>query len=104
MKLRIENETSNVYEASYGVTTIQLGDGATTISTVNAEDGFHGICFSEAIENNGVGAEQKFADGDTVVTIDAYLQIITTNPDSLDVLIARLQEAKELLVTNQVEG
>lgn len=98
VKIIIENENDRVYVPEYGVPTIQLGDGGTDISDVIGDDGFHGICFSEAVENTGVGADH--ADelgGKRVHEIGAYLQILTNNPASLDVLIDKCQRAKAAL-------
>lgn len=101
MKIIIQDESDQVYVPDYGVPTIQLGDGFTTISDVHGEDGFHGICFSEAITNDGVGADRTDqVGGGTVDTIDAYFQILTKNPASLQVLIDKLELAKDALTTS----
>lgn len=98
MKIIIEDENDRVYTPDYGVPTIQLGDGGTTISDVIGEDGFHGICFSEAVENDGVGADRtEQIGGMKVDEAGAYLQILTKNPASIDVMIDKLQRAKAAL-------
>jgi len=101
IKIIIEGENDRVYTPDYGVPTIQLGDGGTTISDVIGEDGFHGICFSEAVENTGVGADHTDQIGGMKVDeLGAYLQILTKNPASIDVMIDKLQRAKAALEAN----
>lgn len=103
VKIVIENESEQVYLPECGVPTIQLGDGATIISDVAGEDGFCGICFSEAKINLGVGGDQTENVGNkTVDEVGAYFQILTTNPDSLDVLIDKCQRAKAALLSKAV--
>lgn len=98
VKILIENENERVYTPEYGVPTIQLGDGGTTVSDVSGDGGFHGICFSEAVENTGVGADHTDqVGGKRVHEMGAYFQILTTNPASLDVVIDKLQRAKAAL-------
>ena len=99
LKIVIENENEQVYTPEYGVPTIQLGDGETVISDVIGEDGFCGVCFSEAKVNLGVGGDQAENVGHKKVDeIGAYFQILTTNPNSLDVLIDKCQRAKAELI------
>jgi len=99
MKIIIEKPNDRVYIAIYGTPTIQLGDGATTISDVIGVDGFNGVCFSEAIVNDGVGADRtELLGGKSVTQIGAYLQILTRNPASIDVLIDKLERAKAALL------
>jgi hypothetical protein len=101
MKIEIKNGNERVYMADYGTPTIQLGDGGTTISDVHSDDGFHGVCFSECNVNDGVGADRsEDVGGKTVDEIGAYLQIITTNPASIDVLINKLKLAKKALISS----
>jgi hypothetical protein len=98
LKIIIENGNDRVYMADYGVPTIQLGDGGTTISEVIGADGFHGICFSESVENNGVGADMtQHIGGKKVDEAGVYLQILTTNPASLQVLIDKCILARDAL-------
>lgn len=100
MNIIIEDENERVYTPEYGVPTIQLGDGGTIISDVIGTDGFHGICFTEAKENLGVGGDQsEQVGGKTVDEIGAYFQILTDNPASLDVLIDKCQRAKAALLS-----
>lgn len=99
LELIIKNQNKRVYISDYGVPTIQLGDGGTTISDIAAEDGFHGICFSEAVENNGVGADMTDQIGGMKVDeIGAYLQILTKNPESLQILIDKCILARDALI------
>jgi len=95
MKIQIIDESEQVYTPDYGVPTIHLGDGATSICDVHTDEGLHGICFVEATENNGVGADRTpELKGKKVDDIGAYLQIITDNPESINVLIDKLYKAK----------
>jgi len=97
MHIKIHNENDRVYTPEYGVPTIELGDGGTTICNIIHDD-YAGVCFSEAIENTGVGADRTDQVGHKGVDeIGAYLQIITTNPESISVLIDKLQRAKRSL-------
>ncbi|MFT6550485.1 MAG: hypothetical protein ACJA1I_000513 [Zhongshania marina] len=99
VKIVIENESEQVYLPEYNVPTIQLGDGATVISDVICKDGFCGVCFSEAETNLGVGGDQAENVGNKKVDeIGAYIQILTKNPASLDVLIDKCQRAKAELL------
>jgi len=103
VKIVIESESEQVYTPEYGVPTIQLGDGETVISDVHGEDGFHGICFSEAEVNLGVGGDQTENVGSKKVDeVGAYFQILTTNPASLDVIIDKCQRAKAALLDEAV--
>ena len=98
-KILIEVQDSNVYTPEYGVPTIQLGDGATIISDVIGEDGLHGICFTKAEINKGVGGDQADqVGGRKVDEIGAYIQVLTNNPASFDVLIDKCQRAKAALL------
>lgn len=91
-------ENENFYLPDYGVPTIQLGDGGTIVSDVIGDDGFHGICFTEAEVNKGVGGDQsEQVGGKKVDDIGAYFQILTDNPASLNVLIDQCQRAKAAL-------
>lgn len=92
--ITIDKETDRLYMPDYGVATLELGDGGTLISDVESKDGFFGICFAEASDVKGVGDEHQNNPGDTVVEHGAYLQILTKNPKSLDVLIEAAQRAK----------
>lgn len=95
MKIQIIDETAQVYTAEYGVPTIHLGDGETSICDIHSDEGFHGIAFVEAEVNNGVGADRSpELKGKKVDEIGAYLQIITDNPESINVLIDQLYKAK----------
>jgi hypothetical protein len=96
--LKVTRETPRLYETEYAVVTIQLGDGGTDITTVNHEEaGMGGVAFSEAKENLGVGAYKDDLEGKGVDEIGAYLQILTPNIESLDVLIDKLIEARYFL-------
>jgi len=107
MNIVINEPNDRVYIPDYGVPTIQLGDGWTTISDVHGGDGFHGICFSESEVNDGVGADRSDAvGGRTVDEIGAYFQILTKNPASIDVVIDKLLRAKKALIEsgNYIHG
>jgi len=98
--LLIGTSSDQVFMATYGVPTIQLGDGETVISDVTTDEGFCGICFSQAEVNLGVGGDQtENVGGRKVDEIGAYLQILTKNPASLDVLIKQCQKAKAALLS-----
>ena len=98
-KILIENENDRVYTPEYGVPTICLGDGQTVVSHVIGDAGFHGVCFTECTEDSEVGDDRTSElRGRKVDEIRAYFQIITTNPRSLEVLISKLQLAKDALV------
>jgi len=100
VKIVIEQESEQVFTPSYGVPTVQLGDGETIISDVTTDEGFCGICFSEAEVNLGVGGDQtENVGGKKVDEIGTYFQILTKNPDSLDVLIDKCQRAKAALLS-----
>jgi hypothetical protein len=99
IEIEIKNGNDRVYVTEYGTATILLGDGGTTICDVTCDDGLRGVCFSEAVENNGVGADRADqVGGRRVDEISAYLQILTKNPDSFDVLIDKL-----ILARNELE-
>lgn len=99
MKILIEDENDRVYTPEHGVPTIQLGDGGTVISDVVGEDGFCGICFFDGLENRGVGGDHtEDLAGKKVDEIGAYFQIVTKNPASIDVMINKLERAKEALL------
>jgi len=103
LKIVIKNENERVYTPEYGVPTIHLGDGLTLVSNIASDEGFHGISFTEDISDGAVGAQINSENGKTVEEIGSYLQIVTKNPDSIDVLIKNLQIAKNALIKAYVE-
>ena len=90
--------SDNYYMADYGVQTIQLGDGSTLVSTVAPTDDskLFGISFSNT--EGAVGEMHPEIEGKQVDDIGCFMQILTDNPASIQVLIDRLREAKELLI------
>ncbi len=92
-----------MYRADYGVPTIQLGCGGVIISTVTPSDEnrLHGICFS--LGEGDVGQSHPENIGKKVDEIGAMLQILTTSPDSLQVMINKLTEAKESMLNHTIE-
>lgn len=104
MKIIIENPSSRVYTADYGIPTIQLGDGGTIILDIIGNDAFHGIGFIDEDNNDHVGKShtERFA-SKPVDEIGMYLQILTDNPASLDILIDKCQRAKQALIDSKIE-
>ena len=96
-KIIIENENDRVFTPKHGVPTIRLGDGGTVICDVVDLDGVSGICFFDGLENRGVGGDHSELSGQQIDKLGAYLQILTDNPASIDVMIDKLQRAKAAL-------
>ena len=77
---------------------IELGKGNTIVSDVHNVDGkWAGICISYGEARTGELVELE---GDTDEEIGAVLRIRSTNPKSLDVVIAACERAKALIPDN----
>ena len=95
-KIIIEQETDQVYRSTLGTPTIQLGDGSTMITTQITSDGFGGIGFIDLGRPSEVGVRMPSEDeGKRADELGVYFQIMTGNIASIDVLIDRLQQAKQ---------
>jgi len=81
-----------------GIPVILVGDGRTIIGELIHPD-YSGICLSM-----GAGAVGEFhpeVEGKEDHEIGVFFKIVTSNPDSLQVLIDRLEGAKKRLVLQQ---
>jgi hypothetical protein len=90
----IEEIDNRFYMTEYGVPTVQLGNGDVLICDVkfNNED-ISGVSFG--LTSGEVGEDHPEFKGKTAVADESFfLQIISTNPKSFDVLIDKLQKAK----------
>lgn len=84
---------------------VKLGDGNTNIFTFIDGQGKAGICFSpngSGIVGASVPLEKEFTPLDEIE--NAFLFIVSSNPDSLDVLIDHLEKAKQHIVPVVTEG
>jgi len=93
--------SDNYYISDYGVQTIHIGDGSTLISTVSPTDnsGLFGISFSNTI--GSVGELHPEVEGKKVDEIGSFMQILTSNPASIQVLINSLRLVKYLLIESK---
>ena len=84
----------------HNIETIELGDGNTVIGDWYSTDGsgMAGVCFTEAIDRDlPVGEKHDDLKGYVGEDLNPFFQIITSNPESLQVLINKLEMAKEAL-------
>ena len=88
-----ESNDHRVYITDYGIPTIQLGCGGVIISDLKFDNGFAGIGFSLG---QGEVGEHHHVDSDelTAKDIGVFFQIIATRPESLQVVIDKLELAK----------
>lgn len=83
-----------IHISEEGVPTIQLGCGGVIISDNYAIDGTHaGVCFT--LGSGEICEEHKDFFGKTDFEIGAFLRIIATKPESLQVLIDKLTLARD---------
>lgn len=96
-----ESNDHRVYMSEYGIPTIQLGCGGVGVSDLKFKGNeFSGIGFS--LVQGEVGEIHHHDSAGVIATdIGVFFQIIATKPESLQVVIDRLEKAKEtLLATN----
>ncbi len=89
------------YEDGQEIPSIVMGDGTIGVTDIlKNEEGLVGVGFWPAPDNGIVGnavAEDKR--GEPVTELGLQFQIMFDNPDSIDVVISRLQAAKDELIT-----
>jgi len=79
---------------------VNLGDGSTIISDVYMVDGAAGVAFRKG--NGEVGQDHTEEHAGEPLGNDHYLRVVTSNPDSLQVLIDKLMMAKASLVKENI--
>jgi hypothetical protein len=82
------------------IQTIELGDGNTVIGDWYSNDGSKmvGVCFTEAVRRDlPVGEDHSELTGYVGKDLNPFFQIITSNPASIQVLIDKLELAKDAL-------
>lgn len=89
----------NYYMAEYGIQTLHIGDGNTLVCTVEGEDGLCGVGFGST--QGAIGEFHPELRGEKVDNVGVFFQILTNNPDSLQVVIDRLCEAKTILLKGE---
>lgn len=88
-----ESKDHRVYMAEYGIPTIQLGCGGVLISDLNFKnENIAGIGFS--LGQGEVGEYHDKDSGKNATDIGVFFQIIATSPESLQVVINKLEDAK----------
>lgn len=97
----LKNETDVIYGGYNGIPTIELGKGKIGVCSIFfPNETTVGICFT-ANGSGNVGEPIPENELKNTVETNAFLQIIATNPDSLDVLIEKAQEAKRFFDLSQ---
>ena len=90
------------FMTEYGIPTIQLGTGDIIMSDLNPaneEDLYTGVCFT-LTEHQEIGKDYtEIHKGKTVVELGAFFQIISTSPESLQILADKIEIAKKTLET-----
>lgn len=97
-----ESGDKRFHMTDYGIPTIQLGCGGTTIGALYSQDDedFTGVSFT--LNNGGyIGEERYEIAGMNTEEAGSFLQITATKPESLDVLIQHLTIAREWLKKKQ---
>lgn len=98
--MNVTSVNSRVFNEN-GCATIVMGDGCTIVSdVVYSDDGLCGICFSENGVNLGIGADHEYLNGKSTDEIKPYMQILSKNPESLRVIVSRLEDAIAALSNN----
>ena len=75
-------------------TSLELGHGDISIAAVKADDGKHGVMFFHT-PNVQIGADTHEPVRTESDKREVFLQITSAKPESLDVLICKLQEARD---------
>ena len=92
MKVKTSND-HRVYMADYGIPTIQLGCGGVIVSDLSFEgENLAGVGFS--LGAGEVGESHEYLNGKMATDIDVFFQVIATKPESLQVVIDKLEKAK----------
>ena len=94
--LSVVNPSDVLYTGAGDITTVELGSGKVVISSLmfpGCEPPVVGVAFSYG-GSGKVGDEMPEHDLKTTVEVNSFLQIVATNPESLDVLIGQLVEAR----------
>ena len=95
MELKESND-HRVYMTEYGIPTIQLGCGGVIVSDLKFEgESLSGVGFSLGQGQGEVGEGHDELKGEMATDIGVFFQIITSNPESLQVVIDKLILAKE---------
>ncbi len=88
-----ESKDHRVYMSEYGIPTIQLGCGGVIVSDLNFKDSyFAGVGFS--LGRGEVGEHHHGLRGKSATDIGIFFQLIANSPDSLQVVIDKLELAK----------
>jgi len=92
MELKESND-HRCYMTPYNIPTIQLGDGGVIISDLSFKDNeFSGIGFS--LGQGEVGESHTPEEKTMAEDFGVFLQIISTSPESIQVMIDQLIKAK----------
>lgn len=75
-------------------TSLELGHGDISIAALQADDGRHGVMFFHT-PNVEIGADTHEPIRTEKDTRTVVLQITSAKPESLDVLICKLQESRD---------
>ena len=86
------------YENGDSIPTVTLGNGSVNVhSLASIGGGQSGIAFSDRGCVGEIGEDTTSSDAAFTNDLGVYMQILFTNPDSIDVMIEKLQTAKEYL-------
>jgi len=89
----LQEKDHRIHKSEEGVPTIQLGCGGVIIADNYAIDGSHaGISFT--LGKGDIGKPHRHTHGKSDGDIGAFLRIIATKPESLQILINKLELAK----------
>jgi hypothetical protein len=89
----IQETDHRIFKNDEGVLTVQMGCGGVILSDLYGEDGsYSGVAFS--LGDGEIGEIHNDLHGKTSGEINAFLQVIATKPESLQVLIDKLELAK----------
>jgi hypothetical protein len=82
-----------IFKDEEGVPTVQIGCGGVIVGDVYAVDGtYSGVCFT--LGKGEVGQDHNGSHGKTSGEINSFLKITATRPESLQILIDKLELAK----------
>jgi len=100
-----ESNDHRCYMSEYGIPTVQLGTGDIIVSHLSFKDEdeeFSGIGFSLGADSE-IGKNYDELIGKTSTDVGVFLQIIATKPESIEIIIDKLEIAKQELLEKFAE-
>ncbi|HHG9960348.1 TPA: hypothetical protein ACPZLH_001524 [Yersinia enterocolitica] len=104
MKNNVYGFYKETYESGHSVSVLQTGDGYTSFNTIyDKEHQYVGIGFSYGNGDGNIGKLVTFNDGTTLADRDCKWLIKFKSSNSIDALIAQLEELKTNISNGYLE-